>query len=228
MSPRAQRIALACLIIPAGVAIWGGWVGLGRLSGFGPVPLLPGIWDDLVVDLAITLPVSVEAYAALALGIWLGRIGSLRARHFARVSALAAMVLGGAGQVAYHLLMAAGQTAAPVPVIILVSVLPVITLTAAAALLHLLPEEESATAVAQEEVEVDAPEEKPFPEVEELREKPAAALPPPAILPTPEPASGSKRERIEAILRTDSGATTSAIAQQVGCAPRYVRDIRNA
>lgn len=223
MSTRMQKIALAFLILPAFVAIWGGWVGLGRLSGFGPVNLLPGIWDSLVVDLSITLPVSVEAYAALALGVWLGRIGSPRAQRFARLSALAAMMLGALGQVSYHLLVAMGAERAPTPVVILVSVLPVLTLTAAAALLHLLPETEEETVEETEEQTTSVVVEQTVEEPEE----PTVAFPPPALTRPAKPSSGSKREQIEAILRTDPETPIASIAAQVGCAPRYARDIRN-
>lgn len=129
------------LIIAAGafVAVWSGWVGLGRLTGFGPVVLLPGIADGWIVNSAITLPLGVEAYAALAMWAWLTDAPvSARARGFARWSALGALTLGAAGQVAYHLLTAAGVTVAPWQITAAVSVLPVVVLGCAAALVHLL------------------------------------------------------------------------------------------
>jgi hypothetical protein len=55
---------LLVLAAPAAVAVWSGWVGIGRLTGFGLVRPLPGIWDSLRIDTAVTLPVGVEAYAA--------------------------------------------------------------------------------------------------------------------------------------------------------------------
>ena len=67
--PRPWPVVL--LALPAYVAIWGGWVELGRMCGFGPVNLLPGIGDGLVVDLAITLPFGMEVYAAYAMSTWL-------------------------------------------------------------------------------------------------------------------------------------------------------------
>lgn len=225
MTTRAQKAALVALIIPAAVAIWGGWVGLGRLSGFGPVPLLPGIYDPLEVDLAITLPISVEAYAALALGVWLGRVGSSRAQSFARLSALAAMVLGMTGQIAYHLLAAAGATHAPTPVVIMVSILPVLTLTAAASLLHLLPEREEETV--EQPVEV-VPEPTPEPSRQPMEPAPQpTAQPPSATAPRAlQPPPGSKKESILALLREQPEASADDIADRVGCAPRYVRDVR--
>ncbi|WP_243769709.1 ABC transporter permease [Amycolatopsis acidicola] len=127
------------LALPAFVAIWGGWVGLGRLTGFGPIELLPGIWDGASINSAITLPIGVETYAAFALRVWLsGGNSSERAREFAKWSAFASLGLGMAGQVAYHLMSAAGVTRAPWPITTLVSCLPVVVLGCGAALAHLL------------------------------------------------------------------------------------------
>ncbi|HEX2300002.1 MAG TPA: ABC transporter permease, partial [Pseudonocardiaceae bacterium] len=55
---------LIVLALPAAVSIWAGWVGLGGLTGFGVVQLLPGIWDGVRINTAITLPIGMEAYAA--------------------------------------------------------------------------------------------------------------------------------------------------------------------
>ncbi len=88
------------LALPAFVAIWSGWVELGRLTGFGPVSPLPGIWDELTIDTAITLPIGVETYAAYAMYVWLALDVSERAQRFARVSAIGSLVLGAGGQVA--------------------------------------------------------------------------------------------------------------------------------
>lgn len=130
---------LVLLALPAFVAIWGGWVGLGRLTGFGPIELLPGIWDGLSINSAITLPIGVETYAAFAMRVWLSdATGSDRAREFAKWSAFGSLALGMAGQVAYHLMTAAGVTHAPWPITTLVSCLPVVVLGCGAALAHLL------------------------------------------------------------------------------------------
>jgi len=43
---------LLVLALPAAVAIWSGWIGIGQLTGFGIVQPLPGIWDALRVDTA--------------------------------------------------------------------------------------------------------------------------------------------------------------------------------
>jgi hypothetical protein len=127
------------LAAPAWVAIWSGWVGLGGLTGFGSVHPLPGIADGFSINTAITLPVGVETYAAYALRAWLsgGRVPA-RARRYARWSAIGSLLLGAAGQVIYHLMTAAGVTAAPWPVTTLVSCLPVAVLGMGAALAHLL------------------------------------------------------------------------------------------
>lgn len=85
------------------------------MTGFGMVHPLPGIWDSLRIDTAVTLPVGVEAYAAYALRAWLarGRQVSHRTRRFAGWSAAGSLLLGMAGQIAYHLLAQAGATRAP-------------------------------------------------------------------------------------------------------------------
>jgi len=130
---------LLLLALPAFVAIWGGWVGLGRLTGFGPIELLPGIWDGVSINSAITLPIGVETYAAFAMRVWLSdSTGSVRAREFAKWSTFGSLGLGMAGQVAYHLMTAAGVTHAPWPITTLVSCLPVVVLGCGAALAHLL------------------------------------------------------------------------------------------
>jgi len=131
-------LPLVFIAAPAAVAIWSGWVGLGGLCGFGVVNLLPGIGAGFHLNTAITLPVGVEAYAAYALGAWMSPATPEPARRFARWSALGALVYGMLGQVVYHLLAAQGATAAPRPVVVLVSCMPVAVLGCAAALTHLI------------------------------------------------------------------------------------------
>jgi hypothetical protein len=133
-----RRWPLLLIASPAAVAVWSGWVGLGGLCGFGVIHPLPGIWDGLQLNTAITLPIGVEAYGAYALGAWLTPGTPDRARAFARRSAVGAMALGMLGQMVYHLLAAAGAVRAPWPVVVLVSCIPVITLGFGAALTHLL------------------------------------------------------------------------------------------
>ena len=143
------------LAAPAGVAIWSGWVGLGELAGFGVVRPLPGIWDDLQLNTAITLPIGMECYAAYALRVWLsGAVDT--ARTFARLSAIGALVLGALGQDAYHLMAAAGVTAAPWPVTALVACLPVGVLGMGAALAHLVRAERRDRNEAEQRELVDA------------------------------------------------------------------------
>jgi hypothetical protein len=62
---------LLALAVPAAAEVWSGWVGIAQKTGFGVVPLLPGIWSSLHLDTAVTLPVGVECYAAYALRAWL-------------------------------------------------------------------------------------------------------------------------------------------------------------
>ena len=131
---------LVVLALPAAVAVWSGWVGIGQMTGFGIVQPLPGIWDSLHIDTAVTLPVGVEAYAAMALRAWLAssRVIGSRTRRFARWSAIGALGLGVAGQVAYHLLAEFHITRAPWPVTTLVASLPVVVLGLGTALAHML------------------------------------------------------------------------------------------
>jgi len=141
-SERVRRVRswpLVLLALPAFVAIWSGWVGLGGLTGFGTIHPLPGIADGVTLNTAITLPIGVETYAAYALNVWLaGHHLSARARRFARWSALSALGIGALGQVVFHIMSAAGMTAAPWPITTLVSCLPVVVLGCGAALRHLV------------------------------------------------------------------------------------------
>jgi hypothetical protein len=133
-----RRWPLVLIAAPAAVAVWSGWVGLGTLCGFGIVHPLPGIASGFELNTAITLPIGVEAYGAYAMGAWLTPGTPPAVRRFARRSALGALGLGMAGQVIYHLLTAARAAAAPWPVVMLVSCLPVLTLGFGGALTHLL------------------------------------------------------------------------------------------
>ncbi|MGZ0147641.1 ABC transporter permease [Kribbella sp. WER1] len=126
------------LALPAFVAVWSGWVGLGELTGFGVVHPLPGIADGFTLNSAITLPIGVETYAAFALRVWLSGRVPAKARRFAKRSALAALALGALGQVAYHLLEAAGVSRAPWLITTAVACLPVAVLGMGAALAHLI------------------------------------------------------------------------------------------
>ncbi|WP_416902037.1 ABC transporter permease [Micromonospora echinospora] len=137
-SRRAVVWPVILLALPAFVAIWGGWVGLGKLTGFGKVNLLPGIGSGWVIDTAITLPIGVETYGAFALYVWLSGRVPVRAARFAKWSALGSLAIGALGQVAYHLLIAAGITAAPWWITTLVACLPVAVLGMGAALAHLM------------------------------------------------------------------------------------------
>ena len=131
---------LLVLALPAAVAVWSGWVGIGRVTGFGEVHPLPGIWDSLHLDTAVTLPVGVEAYAAYALRAWLTASTAVsdRTRRFARWSAIGSLLLGMAGQVAYHLLTQAHSAHAPWGITTAVACLPVLVLGMGAALAHMI------------------------------------------------------------------------------------------
>jgi hypothetical protein len=134
---------LVLLAAPAFVAIWSGWVDLGRLTGFGVVHPLPGIWDDARLNTAITLPIGLETYGAYALYVWLAGAVPAAARRFARWSAIGSLGLGMAGQAAYHLMVAAGWQHAPWPITATVACIPVVVLGLGAALHHLTRTEEA-------------------------------------------------------------------------------------
>jgi hypothetical protein len=130
--------ALTLMGIGAGFSVWSGWVGLGGMSGYGPVRPLPGIWDSLTINSAIVLPISVEAYGAYALRVWLTPGHDRRASIYAGVSAIASLVVGGAAQVAYHELKAAGFDRAPWQVVMAVALVPVVVLALASILAKLV------------------------------------------------------------------------------------------
>ena len=131
---------LVLLAFPAAAEVWSGWVGIAQKTGFGLVSPLPGIWSSLHLDTTITLPVGVEAYAAYALRAWLATDHwiSTRTRRFAKWSAICSFALGMAGQVAYHLLIQAGEARAPWGITTVVSCLPVLVLGMGTALAHML------------------------------------------------------------------------------------------
>jgi hypothetical protein len=163
-APTASQLRtwpVALLALPAFVAIWSGWVGLGGLTGFGKVNPLPGTplsgWE---LDTAITLPIGMEVYAAYALRVWLAGHLADRATRFAKWSAIGSLALGAAGQVAYHLMIAAGVTAAPWWITTVVACLPVAVLGMGAALAHLIRDPGSAVEATTPEAE---PEQRPTP-----------------------------------------------------------------
>lgn len=130
---------LVLLALPAFVAIWSGWVGLGQMTGFGKVQPLPGTpLADWTLDTSITLPIGMEVYAAYALRVWLAGGFAPRATRFAKWSAIGSLALGAAGQVAYHLMAAAGVSSAPWWITTVVACLPVAVLGMGAALAHLI------------------------------------------------------------------------------------------
>jgi outer membrane biosynthesis protein TonB len=159
-SPVAWPLFL--LSLPAFVSIWGGWVGMGRLTGFGPINLLPGI-ADVIVDTAITLPIGLETYAAYSMYAWLAAAHlSTSTRRFAKWSALGSLVLGMAGQAAYHVMESTGVEAAPVEIVIAVSAIPVIVLGLGTGLAHAMRKDwhayQATLQVARADAGTDVPE----------------------------------------------------------------------
>jgi hypothetical protein len=143
---------LLVLAVPAAAEVWSGWVGIARLTGFGMVSPLPGIWPSLHLDTSITLPVGVEAYAAYALRAWLAgeHAVSPRTRRFAERSAMLSFALGMAGQVTYHLLAGGGVTRAPWAITTIVSCLPVLVLAMGTTLAHMLRDDARAARTTDE------------------------------------------------------------------------------
>jgi hypothetical protein len=135
----------------AAVSLWGGWVGLGMDSGFGLVHLFPGVpvFGRLQVNLAITLPVSMEVYGAVALGFALDRTINERARRYALVTGCLSFAVGMAAQAMFHLLTSWHLSAAPWWVVMFVSWVPVLVLGMGAGLYHLAGEEAPAATEAQ-------------------------------------------------------------------------------
>lgn len=171
---RRSLVLISAIALSAFVAIWGGWVGLGGMTSFGPIRLLPGIVDQFIVNSAITLPLGLEAYAALALRYFLAPLPWMdrTARRFAGWSALASLLLGAGGQIAYHLMAAEGLTKAPWQITAAVSCLPVVVLGFAAALVHLVYRGRPETV--EDTADDDPPAVRPAPPADEP--EPPAAL----------------------------------------------------
>jgi hypothetical protein len=124
-----SRKPLVLLAVPAGIAIWAGWVGLGGMTGFGKIHPFPGFplgMADFTLNTAITLPFSAELYGAYAFHVWT-RTTDPAVRKLAKWSCLGAFALGFLAQVAFHLLESRGITIAPWLVTVLVSAVPVTT-----------------------------------------------------------------------------------------------------
>ncbi|MFI9451798.1 hypothetical protein [Amycolatopsis sp. NPDC052450] len=132
--------------LAAAVAIWGGWVRLGELTGFGPINLLPGVGGGFTLNTAVVLPLSVEFYSAYALRVLLAsdRL-SERSRRFARRSFLASLVVGGGAQIASHIMAAAHVAGAPWPVTTVVACVPLLVIGLATGLATLVKRDTSAS-----------------------------------------------------------------------------------
>jgi hypothetical protein len=232
-----RRWPLLVIGSAAAVAIWSGWVALGAMCGFGLVEPLPGItrWR---IDTAITLPVSMEAYGAYALGVWLSPGTPERARKFAASSAMGSLALGTSGQVIYHLLAAAHRTRAPWPVVVLVSCIPVAALAMAAALAHLLRDAgEPASGQSPPAGSVPAEAAKPPPQpAPEPAKPPAPPAPPagpqpprrPAVRVARQPPRTAKAAKAAAAIAANPGKTNAEIAAIAGVSERTVERAREA
>lgn len=141
------HIAAALLIaIPAFLAVWSGWIGLGELTGWGKRNMLPGLVKEggwATINTSITLPIGVEAFGALSLSVFLAsrhRRGLLR--FYSGLCAFGSILLGCFGQIAYHVLTATSQKA-PNELVAFVAMLPPLVLAAAAGLIHLAASDRS-------------------------------------------------------------------------------------
>ncbi len=197
---------LYVLSLPAFVAIWSGWVGIGEKTGFGEVKLLPGIIDELKINTAVTLPIGLETYAAYSMYAWLTAANlALTTRRFAKFSALGSLVLGMAGQAAYHVMEALGITTAHVSVIIIVSAIPVIVMGLGIGLAHAMRHDVLAARATS-----DVPEEQVAPEPVPADETPDEDVPEERVAPetvpadeTPEKPKRFRTKRVKPV-ETDS------------------------
>jgi hypothetical protein len=195
-SPVAWPLFL--LSLPAFVSIWSGWVGMGRKSGFGPVNPLPGIMDSFQIDTAITLPIGLEAYAAYSMYAWLAAAHlSTSTRRFAMWSAFGSLVLGTAGQAAYHVMESTGVKTAPVEIVIAVSAIPVIVLGLGTGLAHAMRKDWHAYRATVQNgtadvVDVEVIEDESVPASADAKE---SHEPVPASRPAPRPAPRPAAER---------------------------------
>jgi hypothetical protein len=232
---KAKSWPVLLLALPAFIAIWSGWVDLGRLTGFGVVHPLPGIWDSARINTAITLPIGLETYAAYALYVWLASAVPLRARRFAKWSAIGSLALGAAGQVAYHLMIAAGMTTAPWQITTVVACLPVVVLGMGAALAHLVHDREG-TEVSTSPVDAVDPVPAGVPSGPVFdHERPIGPLPAPVTSPvdnlsTPElPARKphvSSEERVVKAHRRTPSATNEELARRLNLSTKTVSRYR--
>jgi len=244
---RPRTWPLWLLALPAFVAVWSGWVGLGQLCGFGPIQPLPGIWDSLHLDTSITLPIGMEAYAAYALRVWLSGAVSPAAVAFARRSTITALSVGAAGQIVYHLLTAAGVDHAPWPITALAATLPVAVLGMGATLAHLVQQPHDAadgqgaglpvthTPVTHTPAADYTPRREP---VQKAAAKAAGARNP-GVPAKPQSRAltagrsaratgGDTAARVLELLTADRHLTSAAIADRVGCSERTARRHRTA
>lgn len=219
-------VLLLCL--PAFVAIWGGWVGLGELTGFGVVNLLPGMVPDggwATINTAITLPIGLETYAAYSLHVSVNAPKGSQLRSFSGKSAIAALLLGGGGQVAYHLMESMELTRAPLWVTAIVGSLPVVVLGLGTRLASL----------ARQELETPEPAQDPWAELDripEVQEDLTEDTAPTQVLPevpvSPAPARVRKDWDPAKVYRLTLERKDQDIADLVGLSAKTVQRVRRA
>jgi hypothetical protein len=214
-----RRWPVAVISLPAAVATWSGWVGLGQMTGFGKVNLLPGIWDSLQINTAVTLPVGVEAYAAFALSAALTSAPVTDpTRRFAWISSVCALGLGMGAQIAYHLLRNAHRPAAPWQITTFVSCLPVLVLGLGAVLAHMLHRDRTAAAAADVAPVVADPAEHPAEVADEVFQmehvEPVLSRPQPDRAEVPDPGQGAVVSLDDAVISARAaGMSVRAVSE---------------
>jgi hypothetical protein len=231
-------LGVALLCMPAFVAIWSGWIGLGQMTGFGAFTPFVGIpyLDRIAINSCVTLPIGMEAYAAVALGVWLPGTHA-RAEAFARRTALTALIVGGAGQVAYHLMAAAGIHHAPWEITTVVSVIPLGVAGMGASLTHMLRAEARTEKDNPPSTDVPTPgtvrpnvhapspgpapvvpdvhTDPPEPSVPDETAPPRAPLPPTTVTPTPEIQRPAGPRRRPLPVTTSGGETADQVINRL-------------
>lgn len=138
--------ALALIVACGLLEVWASWLTIGSVSGFPKLGRMTTGW---------ILPVTTEAYWTVALFAWLVSPAGPRSRRFAMRTAIGMFVLSLTGQEAGHLIAVTLQRA-PLPVVGLVTALPLISVGLGAILIHLRQADKEERAEADEQTALRA------------------------------------------------------------------------
>lgn len=180
--------------------------GLARACGYGP-------------HLAWLLPVSIDAYAFVAMRVWLCSGADRRVVRWAAASGWLAIAASVAGNATYHAIetgrgaeLVVGEWQAGIAIVVLVGAAPAVFVGAAVTLLHLAQPPASRALLG----EVDVPAERANVDEDEGLEAAPAPVIPPAAVGTPVQ-GGSKaarlRELVLAEVEPGDGRTVSELAR---------------